>query len=90
MIRYLLMLIKGSIPDSITQLYGLARLDLSENNLIGTFESLCLFCMIVNSNLGSLPAGLDNLVSLEDFSVSNNLLTGSFDKDIYSVIANVC
>ncbi|KAE9613829.1 putative protein kinase RLK-Pelle-LRR-III family [Lupinus albus] len=76
-------LLSGPIPDFLFGLSDLVRLNLGFNNFSGQFSTgfnnltrLRTLYLENNQLQGSIP-DLDNVVNLEQFNVSNNLLNGS-------------
>ena len=75
--------LRGVIPPSMRELFGLEVLDLSENDLVGSIdESLAdlvdLQVLYLQDNLltGVVPAWIGTLTSLRVLSVGNNQLSG--------------
>ncbi|MBK8621486.1 MAG: hypothetical protein IPN79_06935 [Saprospiraceae bacterium] len=62
--------LKGPLPDEITQLRQIVKLQLNDNNLT------------IGNNTDSLPVGLSQLQNLEVLNLSSNLFGGPLNEEI--------
>ncbi|XP_058071861.1 probable LRR receptor-like serine/threonine-protein kinase At1g56130 [Magnolia sinica] len=77
--------VQGAIPEELSNLISLTKLDLSYNNIegslpafIGSFRHLRYLDIRDNNFNGSLPPEIGTLPSLEHLDVSDNNITGPF------------
>ncbi|XP_058198324.1 putative receptor-like protein kinase At3g47110 [Rhododendron vialii] len=76
--------ISGSIPEGITNLIGLMRLDISGNSFtgeipegIGKFERLGVLRLFDNRISGAIPETIGNITKLQRLYLYNNYLSGN-------------
>ena len=87
--------LRGTIPD-LSTLRNLERINLADNQLIGSFpESLgnlpSLNRIVLSNNLldGQLTTSIGNLILLEEFLIANNTLTGPFPSTEFSNLSRM-
>ncbi|KAB1228160.1 Receptor-like protein kinase [Morella rubra] len=82
----------GSVPNELTRLYRLKRLDLRFNSFngeipssVGLLHRLQLLSLRGNSFTVPIPASLCNLSSLQEINLGSNKLTGFIPSSIFNL-----
>ncbi|RAL53763.1 hypothetical protein DM860_004234 [Cuscuta australis] len=88
--------LNGSIPEEISNLYGLVHLDLSANSFSGPIPAafshlhrLSKLSLAFNNLNGTIPVEFEQQLHLEDIDVSHNQLSGDIWETFYALRANL-